>query len=254
MGKPYAATGGKPVFHEIMTPIGTIVHLYHDKPQLKTKDQYGKIPDIDPDTGIQNAEYKATMAWRKERVAELQGIVNEALAVKLEGWPETANPNAFFALEPFMRDGDNPAHNTKGKDYLKGHYYLNFKSKAKAERNAAGQVVYSGAPGLLGPYGPGNVIMPADIWQGCEGRVSGIMFATEYMGKHFISTRLNNIQLFKTGERIGGGARPTADSQFGALIDPGTQLGGAGFGSLGTGAMPAQNYAADPFGLGKFGL
>ena len=255
MGKPYAATGGKPIFHEIMTPIGTIVHLYHDKPQLKTKDQYGKIPDIDPETGIQNAEYKATMAWSKTRVNELNPLIQEALAVKLEGWPETANPQAFFALEPFLRDGDNPSHNTKGKEYLKGTYYLNLKSKAKATRNAAGQVEYSGAPGLLGPYGPGNVIMPADIWQGCEGRVSGILFATEYMGKHFISTRLNNIQLYKTGERMGGGARPTADSQFGALMDPGQAALGGGFGFGGQpGAAPAQNYAPDPFGLGKFGI
>lgn len=220
MTKPYG--GGKPTFHEFLSPIGLICHLYHDKPQLKTTDQHGKIPDIDQKTGIQNAEFKVTMAWSKTREAELMGgpdtLGQLAHRVKAEGWPESQQANAFFALEPFFRDGDNPAHNTQGREYLRGRYYLNFKQKAAAVRDPmSGQVIYSGAPGLLGPHGPGDLLMPTDIYPGCTGRVSGIIFATEYMGRHFISTRLNNIQKYENGERIGGGARPSADSQFGAL-------------------------------------
>jgi hypothetical protein len=258
MGKPYMATGGKPTFHEVITPIGLIVHLYHDKPQLKTKDQFGNVPDIDPKTGIQLAEYKVTLAWSKQRMNELQPIIDLAQRVKAEGWPESVptpqNPQPFFALEPFFRDGDNPAHNTKGRDYLKGRYYLNFKSKATGVKDQMGQVIYTGAPGLLGPGGPEHVIFPTDIYPGCTGRVSGIIFATEYMGKHFISTRLNNIQLYESPDtnselqRIGGGARPTAASQFGALtaapqglpsLGGGQPLGQFGFGAQ---AAPQQPY------------
>lgn len=251
--KPYGQNGGKPIFNEGITPIGLFVHLFHDKPQLKTKDQYGKIPDIDPETGIQRAEYKATMAWEKTRLAELNEIVAMAQRTQEEAWPGSSAPGAFFALEPFFRDGDNPAHNTEGRDYLKGKYYLNFKAKAKAERDPtdpSGQrVLYSGAPGLLGPYGPEDKIMFSDLWPGCTGRVSFIMFGTEYMGKHFISTRLQNIQKYDEGDgtRIGGGSRPAAESQFGALKQGAAQQPGGMFGL--SGAQPQAN----PFGAGVGG-
>jgi hypothetical protein len=241
-----AYNGGKPVFNEGMSPIGLFVHLYHDKPQLKTKDQYGKVPDIDPDTGIQRAEYKSTLAWEKTRVAELQEIIAMAQKTQEEAWPGSTAPGAFFALEPFFRDGDNPAHNTEGRDYLKGKYYLNFKSKAKVEKDpTTGNPVYSGAPGLLGPYGPEDKIMPADLWPGCTGRVSFIMFGTEYMGKHFISTRMQNLQKYDEGDgtRIGGGQRPAAESQFGAIKQaPAGGLGGFGLGN------PQPQQQANPFG------
>jgi hypothetical protein len=42
------------------------------------------------------------------------------------------------------------------------------------------------------------------------------MFGSEYMGRNFISTRLNNIQKFEDGPRIGA-TRPEAREQFGAL-------------------------------------
>lgn len=224
MSKPY--NGGKPTFEEFITPIGLFVHMFHDKPQLKTKDQLGKIPDLD-ENGIQKAEYKVTLAWDKSSAGLLQPLVDLATKVKSEAWPESAAPGAFFALQPFFRDGDNPEHNTKRKDYLLNRYYLNFKQKADAVRDPHNpQVIhYSGAPGLLGPMK--EQIMPTDIYAGCTGRVSGIMFATEYMGKHFISTRLNNIQLFESPatnpalERIGGGGRPDASDQFDNLIPAG---------------------------------
>ena len=243
--KPYAATGGKPNFVEGITPIGLVCHAYHDKPQLKTLDQYGKQPDIDPETGIQRAEYKITLAWSKTRENELQETIGLALRVQEEAWPGSTAPGAFFQLEPFFRDGDNPAHNTQNKDYLRGRYYLNFKSKAKAVRNNMGQVTYEGAPGLLGPYA--DTIMPGDLWPGCTARVSYIMFGTEYAGKHFISTRLQNIQKYDEGDgqRIGGGQRPTAASQFGALKEG---MGGSFPANpfAQQGAAPAANPFAQP--------
>lgn len=256
MAKPYAAMDGKPTFREFITPIGLVAHSYHDKPSLKTKDEAGRIPDLDPKTGIQLAEYKMTLAWSKQRLNELQELINLAQQVKAEGWPESTQPGAFFALQPFFRDGDNPEHNTKGREYLKGRFYLNFKQKAIGSRNAqTGQIEYAGAPGLLGPHGPEDKIMPIDVYPGCTGRVSGIMFATEYMGKNFISVRLNNFQKYQDGDRIGGGGRPTAESQFGSIAGPGMapqqpqqpQQGG----------FPGQQggfQQPDPFGgLGTFG-
>lgn len=217
MTKPY--NGGKPVFEEFITPIGVFLHMFHDKPQLKTTDQLGKVPDLD-ENGIQRAEYKVTVGWDKNKVHELNPMIELAQRVKHTAWPESAAPGAFFALQTFFRDGDNPEHNTKQKEYLLGKYYLNFKQKADAARDPHNTNIihYTGAPGLLGPNK--EQIMPIDAYPGCTGRVSGIMFATEYMGKHFISTRLNNIQLFETPdtnpalERIGGGGRPSAESQF----------------------------------------
>lgn len=237
MSKPYVAQGGKPIFNEFISPVGLFVHMFHDKPQLKTKDQYGNVPDLD-EHGIQRAEYKVTLAWPK---AAANGPLTEMIALanrtKAEAWPESAAPGAFFSLQPFFRDGDNPEHNTKQKEYLLGKYYLNFKQKAQATRqdpnNPQSPVIYSGAPGLLGPYE--DVIMPTDIYSGCTGRVSGIMFGTEYMGKHYISTRLNNIQLYESPdtnpqlERMFGGGRPDAKEQFGALKEG----GGAGLSGLG---------------------
>lgn len=223
--KPYANNGGKPIFNEGISPVGTIVHLYHDKPQLKTSDQYGKVPDIDPDTGVQKAEYKGTLAWHKSRIGELQQMIADASKTQEEGWPGSSAPGAHFFLQPFFRDGDNPEHNTENRDYLKGKYYLNFKKKAKIEARDKTQpvgpnnFVYTGAPGLLGPYGPEDKIMYSDIWPGCTGRISYTMFATEYMGKHFISVRMQNVQKYDEGDgtRIGGGGTPAAEKQFGAL-------------------------------------
>jgi hypothetical protein len=251
--KPYGQNGGKAIFNEGISPIATIVHLYHDRPQLKTSDQYGKVPDIDPDTGVQRAEFKATLAWPHARAAELGEMVNMAQQTQEQGWPGSTAPGAHFFLQPFFRDGNNPEHNTENKDYLRDRYYLNFKKKAKIEAMRPNEPIgpnnykYTGAPGLLGPFGPEDIIMPGDLWAGCQGRVSFIMFATEYMGKHFISVRMQNVQKYDEGDgtRIGGGGTPAASSQFGALKEggPPAQMGGMGaFG--GAGAQP------NPFGIG----
>ncbi len=235
MTKPY--NGGKPTFHEFVTPIGLFVHMYHDRPQLVFDDQGQTVPKLDKD-GLQLAEYKVTMAWDKAKPELILPLAELAKTVKGEAWPESLKPGAFFALQPFFRDVDHPEHNTKQREYLLGKYYLNFKQKATAARDPHNPNVihYSGAPGLLGPRGPGDAVMPTDIYAGCTGRVSGIMFGTEYMGKHFISTRLNNIQLFESPttnpalERIGGGGRPEADSQFGALVQGGDMSALTGLG------------------------
>jgi hypothetical protein len=216
----YPANNGKPIFKEVITPIGLLVHLNHDKPLLKT-DENTKRPILDAD-GIQEAEFRVTICWEKTRIAELQPMVALCKEVVAEAWPESQQPGAFFALEPFFRDGDDPRHNTKKRDYLFGKYYINMKQKAIPGRAADGKIVYTGHPGILGPYG--NDIMPLDIWAGCTGRCSGILFGTDYMGRHFVSTRLNNIQLFETGDRIGGGGRPDPKAQFGSIKEGGTGL------------------------------
>lgn len=230
----YPASSGKPTFREFITPIGLLVHLYHDEPMLRTE-QNSRKPILD-ENGVQEAEFKVTMVWDKPKVNA--GLLNEFIGlaheVKAEAWPDSVKPGAFFALEPFLRDGDNPAHNTKGREYLRNCYYLNFKQKAKPERMADGKIKYTGNPGIIGPYN--EDIMPLDVWSGCTGRVSGVMFGSEYMGRNFISTRLNNIQKFEGGDRIGGASRPDPRSQFQPLM-AGSPAGVSGdpFGGLGGG-------------------
>lgn len=228
----YASNGGKPKFNEFQTPIGTAVHSYHDKAQEQTDDKTGK-PILD-DKGIPKADFKITLAWDKTRVAtDLAEMVALASKTRDEAWGADCANDQWFRLQPFFRDGDNPEHNTKRRDYLFGKYYLNFKSKAIPIIDAAGNwtKTYSGAPGLVDEYA--NDMLPVDFWAGCDARVTGIMFGSEYMGKNFISVRLNNIQRAKKGERLGGGGRPDAKSQFDALATAPAQTGGfGGFGGI----------------------
>jgi hypothetical protein len=209
----YPNNGGKPIFHEFITPIGLLCHASHDRPLLKTNEQTKK-PILD-EQGLQEAEYRITVAWEKNRIAELQEIISLAKLVQSEAWPGSMVPGAFFALEPFFRDGDDPRFNTKKREYLFGKYYLNFKQKAQASRHpGTGQVIYSGAPGLVGRNN--EDILPLDLYSGCKVKASGILFGSEYMGKNFVSSRLNNIQKVSDGERIGN-VRPDAKSQFSPL-------------------------------------
>lgn len=227
----YAANGGKPKFNEFQSPIGVAVHSYHDKAQLMTDDKTG-APVLDKD-GIQRADFKVTLAWEKHRLnTDLASLVKCAETTRNEAWGPDCVNDTWFRLQPLFRDGDNPEHNTKKKEYLFGKYYLNFKSRGipvidPVTGKHTGS--YMGAPGLVDEHA--QDMLPVDFWAGCEARVTGIMFGTEYMGKNFISVRLNNIQRAKKGERLGGGGRPDAKSQF----DP---LGGAantgGFGGLGS--------------------
>lgn len=234
----YASNGGKPKFNEFITPIGRIVHCYHDKPQLQVDDKTQK-PVVD-ENGIQKADFKVTLAWPKSMLdTELVPLRQLAATTRDEAWGPDCTNDQWFRLEAFLRDGDNPEHNTKRKEYLFNHVYLNFKTKGvPIMLNGAFTKQYSGAPGLIGPYN--EDLMPVDLYAGAWGRVSGIMFGTEYMGKKFLSTRLNNIQ--KGGgpnrdgndERMGGGGKPDAKSQF----DPLLSGSGAPMGSNPAGGMP----------------
>lgn len=208
----YAANGGKPKFNEFQTPIGRVVHSYHDAPQLQTTDSQPPKPIMD-ENGIQKADFKVTLAWPKALMGtELIPMRTLAGTTRDEAWGPEAAADAWLNLQPFLRDGDNPEHNTKKREYLFGMVYLNFKSKAIPTRGSDGRVTYSGKPGLIGPYN--EDLLPSDMYAGCEARISGIMFGTEYSGKRFISTRLNNIQKARDGERMGGGGKPDAKSQF----------------------------------------
>lgn len=208
---------GKPIFQEVITPVGKVVHCYVDKPSLQETDSKPPKPILD-ENGIQKAEYKITLAWPKALLnTALIPMRTLAATVRDEAWGPDAGNDPWLNLQAFLLDGDNPEHNTKRREYLFGHVYKNFKQAAKATRASDGRVTYSGAPGVLDAYA--QDAMPTDLYAGCEARCSGIMFGTEYSGKRFISTRLNNVQLAPGGpwERMGGGGRPDAKSQFDAL-------------------------------------
>jgi hypothetical protein len=245
--------GGKPNFLNFITPIGVFAHMNHETPLLKTQEN-SRAPIIDPATGIQEAEWKVTVMWPKaEMNTGLIPLRQMAARCRDEGWPEdiakyaaqAAGQQVFvIPLQPFLRDGDNPEHNTKGREYLFGHVYLNFKQKAIPRlRDPAGpkqgnNIIWEGGPQIIGPAN--EDMLAVDIYSGCKGRVSGVMFASEYSGKRYISVRLNNIQRadYQQYERIGGGGRPDAKTQFDPLVQAGGGLGGlGGLGSLG-GAGP----------------
>ena len=215
----YANNGGKPKFNEFISPVGLVVHCYHDRPQLEMDDKTQK-PVLD-DKGIQKAGFKVTLAWEKSVLdTELIPMRTIAATTRDEAWGQGCAADQWFRLEAFLRDGDNPEHNTKRRDYLFNRVYLNFKARAIPVMRPDGTFsgTYSCTPGLIGPYN--EDLMSIDLYAGCKARVSGIMFGTEYMGKKFISTRLNNIQKAADGERMGGGGRPDAKSQFDPLGTP----------------------------------
>lgn len=222
---------GKPIFQEFKTPIGNVVHCYVDKPQLQQTDSQPPKPVLD-ENGIQKADFKITLAWPKAyKDVELIPMRTLGAQVVREAWGDQAMADAWLNLQPFLRDGNNPEHNTKRKEYLFDMVYMNFKSTATPTRHPDGRVTYSGAPQVIGPYN--EDLLPVDMYAGCEARISGIMFGTEYSGKRFISTRLNNVQKNielpgKPFERMGGGGRPDAKKQFDPLAS-GPAPGSIGF-------------------------
>lgn len=212
---PYANNGNKPKFNEFQTPVGKVVHSYHDAPQMQTTDSQPPKPIMD-ENGIQKADFKVTLWWPKALLTtELIPLRTLAATTRDEAWGAEAASDPWLNLQAFLRDGDNPEHNTKKREYLFGGVYLNFKQKATPTRHADGRVTYGGKPGLIGPYN--EDLLPSDMYAGASARISGIMFGTEYSGKRFISTRLNNIQKSHDGERLGGGGRPDAKTQFDPL-------------------------------------
>lgn len=236
----YANNGGKPKFNEFITPhwtdadgtltAGRVVHCYHDTAQGEIDDKT-KQPLLD-DQGIPKARFKITLAWPKS-VLDTHLIPMRTLAAQTrdEAWGPECAADQWFRLETFLRDGDNPEHNTKKREYLFGHVYLNMKARAiPVIENGVWTKLYAGAPGLVDVYG--QDLRAVDLYAGCYAKASGILFATEYMGKKFISTRLNNIQKVADGERLGGGQRPDAKSQFDPLASPALMGQGGGLNNV----------------------
>lgn len=228
-----SSTGKKKDFLEFISPIGRIVYESLREPQ-QDEDQGRK--KVDPETGAPIMHYKVTLMWPKA-LMETELVPMRQLAAQARDlmWPVGSYDPAWFRLEPFLRDGDNPEHNTKAKQELRGHVYMTFKCKAVMSRNPANAqqwIVAGGQPGLIGPAN--EDLLPTDMYSGCFARVSGIMFGSEYSGRKFISVRLNNVQKARDGEKLGGG-RPDAKSQFDPLTS--VPLGGAP--ATPGGAMPS---------------
>lgn len=236
----YASNGGKPKFNEFITPhwtgadgkitAGRVVHCYHDKAQEQTDDKTKQV--LLDENGIPKADYKVTIAWPKAVLdTHLIPMRQLAATTRDEAWGPDCVNDTWFRLEAFLRDGDNPEHNTKRREYLFGHVYLNMKAKAvPIMENGVWTKRYSGAPGLVDVYG--NDLNPIDMYAGCYAKASGIMFGTEYMGRKFISIRLNNIQKVADGDRLGGGGRPDAKSQFDPLAQPELMGGNGGLSNI----------------------
>lgn len=181
----------KPKIIECFTPVGQANYVFITNPQ----------PD---DQG--QKWYKLMLAWPKEyygkELIELRTKAHEA-ATQFFG-------SQIPPLEPFIRDGDNPAHNTEGNPDLKGKVYLNIKCKCNDPDRLTDM------PGMVDRYGA--AILPVDVYSGAWVRCSVILGGYNNKGKKGVWVRLQNIQKSHDGERLGG--RPDAASQFGAMDGP----------------------------------
>lgn len=210
--QPQGGGGGKIPWLPFITPVGIVEYCYIDRPQMET-DQFNR-PSLDGN-GIQKACKKITLSWPKDQyettLIEMRQIAAQARDMK---WPQGSYDPAMFALqEPFIRDGDDPRHNTKAKPELRGRVYQTFKMTLTPQRDNNGGIIYIGDPGIVGPYE--EPLMVTDVYAGCNARVSGVMAGTEFAGKKYISVRLNNVQKHSDGERRFVGGPPDAAQQFG---------------------------------------
>lgn len=178
---------------ECITPVGQANYVFIANPKQddENKDKYW---------------YSLMLAWPKEyynrELIELRTKATEAARQFFGG--------QIPPLEPFIRDGDNPAHNTSNNVDLHGKVYLNIKCKCEDPRTK------SDMPGIVDRYG--NPIMPVDIYSGVFARCSVLLGGYNNKGKRGVWVRLQNIQKSHDGERLSG--RPSAQSQFGALEGP----------------------------------
>lgn len=180
----------KPII-ECITPVGQANYVYITNPQ----------PD---DQG--QKWYKLMLAWPKEYFnRELIELRQKAMEAAKAFFGQQVPP-----LEPFIRDGDNPAHNTENNADLHGKVYLNIKCKCEDAQTLKDM------PGIVDRFG--NDIPPVDIYSGCFLRCSIILGGYNNKGKRGVWVRLQNIQKSHDGERLSG--RPSAQSQFGAMDGP----------------------------------
>lgn len=178
---------------EGMTPVGQANYVFIASPK-EDEDNPGKW------------WYSLMLAWPKSYLnTELLPLRQQATlaAQKFFG-------NPIPPLQPFLRDGDNPEHNTSNNPDLHGKVYLNIKCKCEDTINR------SDAPGIVDRNG--NPLMPIDVYSGAFVRCSVLLGGYNNKGKRGIWVRLQNIQKSHDGERLSG--RPTAQSQFGTLDGP----------------------------------
>lgn len=103
-----------------------------------------------------------------------------------------------------IRDGDkfDRQNNKKRKEELRGHYYVNFKSKAESDPPE----VTDAQNGLT------TITSRKDFYPGCWAVVSYICGPYENKGNEGVYTRLTNVCKIKDDKRIGG--KPAAKEQF----------------------------------------
>lgn len=165
----------------VITPVGKFLFVYIDTPQ----------PD---DKGVD--WYKLTIAWPKEyKDTELKHFRSEGMRAAKQFFGDSVPK-----LQTFLRDGDNPEHNSSDVEELHGCLYITAKSKTK--------------PGCTDRSGK-TEISPLDVYSGASGRVSVLLGGYDNLGKKGVWIRLQNIQKAADGERIGG--KPKASDQFSQL-------------------------------------
>lgn len=123
--------------------------------------------------------------------------------IKRRGNP-LKDPDAEYKAERVRleADSEDPDDAVKPDESVRGSYVLNSSSKRQP------QVVDRKLQ---------RIMDDSEIWSGCYANVSLGAFAYDKDTNKGVSFGLNNVQLVKEGERLGGA--PNADEEFGAIED-----------------------------------
>lgn len=128
---------------------------------------------------------------RKIKAAQ-EAAIEEGISTKWGG-KKPAN------LRLPLRDGD--AERADEAPEYEGMYFINANSKQK--------------PGII-DRDNNEILDPDELYSGCWGRASINFYPYNFNGNKGVGCGLNNLQKLKDGERLGG-ARASAESDFGAL-------------------------------------
>jgi len=131
------------------------------------------------------------------QVEKIKDLVNKVGEEKFgKKWDSMVKKNGLP-----VKDADEDGTADDKPEYA-GHHYINTSSKRQP------QVVDRQVQPILDDSG---------IWSGCYANVSIAVFAFDVPENKGVSFGLNNVQLVKEGERLGGA--PNADEEFEALDD-----------------------------------
>ena len=137
----------------------------------------------------------STQIWSPKEDAVTLGKIENAIEAAKESGKNKWNGKIPAKLNLPLRDGDEEF-DDEGKPKVPGHYFMNCSCKTK--------------PGIIDRFKQ-PVDDPERVYSGVYARVSINAFGYNAAGNRGISFGLNNVQIIKDGEYLGGRASAEAD-------------------------------------------